>query len=240
MMAGHETSANTLTYAITLLACRPDLQKAMQSDIDLILGNRSPDQWSFELDFPRLLNGYVGAVMNETLRLYTVLPFLPKTTRGVRQLLTLGGLEYSVPPDTLILMNTSAAHRNPKYWPAVVPNSSDGPPYPVSSFNPEQWLQTESKHEGNFNPVPGSYVPFSDGPRACMGKQFAQVQFCATMASIFREHTVQLHFDLGPDTSSNNSLKNAQRELSDGVGFLMSLKMDGNVPLKFVKRSEVR
>lgn len=248
IMAGYETSANTLTYAMTLLACRPNLQKAMQSDIDQILGNRPSSQWSFESDFPKLLDGYVGAVMNETLRLYSVLPFLPKTTRETPQPLNLNGRDYTVPANTLVLMNTSATHRNPKYWPSAVPKAGDGPPYPVSSFDPARWLSSESNRDKgtrSFTPTPGSYIPFADGPRACMGKHFAQAQFCAVVAAIFKDYGIELRVDdsttagEGATRSSwEKAKRNAEKELSDGVGFMMSLKMNGKVPLQLVKRGE--
>jgi len=242
IMAGYETSANTLTYAIALLACRPDLQKAMQADLDRILGDRPPSNWSFEADFPKILDGYVGAVMNETLRLYSVLPFFPKTTRETPKLFTFEGRDYTVPADTLILMNTSATHRNPKHWPSAVPTAGDGPPYPVSSFDPSRWLDRD-RGASVFSPTPGSYVPFSDGPRACMGKRFAQAQFCAMMATIFKDHSVELAVDesQAAGKAASQSLwetarRKAERELSTGVGFLMSLKMKGKVPVRLVKR----
>lgn len=243
-MAGYETSANTLTYAIALLACRPDLQKAMQADLDCILEERPSSNWSYETDFPKVLDGYVGAVMNETLRLYSVLPFLPKTTRETPKSFTSNGRDYIVPANTLILMNTSATHRNPNYWPAVSRTTEDGPPYPVSSFDPFRWLR---KDQGNsaFSPVPGSYIPFSDGPRACMGKRFAQAQFCAVMATIFKNYSVELAVG---DTQENKNgfskllwekvRRDAEQELSTGVGFLMSLKMKGKIPLRLVKRGD--
>ncbi|KAL9100072.1 MAG: hypothetical protein Q9163_004513 [Psora crenata] len=245
IMAGYETSANTLTYAIALLACRPDLQKAMQADLDVTLGERPSSNWSYEVDFPKLLDGYVGAVMDETLRLYSVLPFFPKTTRETPQSFTSNGRDYTVPPDTLILINTSAAHRNPKYWPAVVPTVGDGPPYPVSSFNPSRWLN-QDKDSPAFSPTPGSYVPFSDGPRACMGKRFAQAQFCAVLATIFKEYSVELAVDdkqAADGRRVSKSLwektkRSAEKELSTGVGFLMSLKMTGKIPLRLVKRGQ--
>ncbi len=166
-MAGYETSANTLTYAIILLACRPQLQKAMQSDIDKIFGDCPCSQWSFESDFPKLLDGYVRAVMNETLRLYSVLPFLPKPTQGTPKALTLNGSDYTIPADTLILMNTSAAHRNPKFWPSAEPKAADGPPYPVSSFDPARWLRGESNKENgtttsSFSPTPSKLEVLSN------------------------------------------------------------------------------
>lgn len=120
-MAGHETSANTLTYAIALLTCRPNVQKEMQADLDRNLADRPSSNWPYEAGFPKILDGYVGAVMNETLRLYTVLPFLPKTTRETPIAFTSDGRDYTVHADTLISFNTCAIHRNPKYWPAAVP-----------------------------------------------------------------------------------------------------------------------
>ncbi len=248
IMAGYETSANTLTYAIALLACRPDIQRALQADLDAIIGSHSISQWSFDGDFPRILNGYVGATMNETLRLYTVLPFFPKTTRETPRTFSMNGRDYTVPADTLILMNTSATHRNPKYWPAAIPTAKDGPPYPVSSFDPSRWL-SKDKATSAFSPMPGSYIPFSDGPRACMGKRFAQAQFCAVIAALFKDYSVELAIDdsrAAKESSSrgvrqslwDDARRKAEQELSTGVGFFMSLKMNGKIPLRLVKRGE--
>ena len=248
IMAGYETSANTLTYAITLLACRPNIQKALQADLDRILGNRPQKLWSYDADFPSILNGYVGATMNETLRLYTVLPFFPKTTRETPKTFSTNGRDYVVPADTLILMNTSAAHRNPKFWPAAIPIANDGPPYPVSSFEPSRWL-SKDKGTSSFSPLPGSFIPFSDGPRACMGKRFAQAQFCAVIAALFKDYSVELAIDESqaaggaPGKESLQALwdkarSEAEQQLSTGVGFFMSLKMNGKVPLRLVKRGE--
>ena len=193
-----------------------------------------------------MLDGYVGAVMNETLRLFGVLPFHPKTTREAPITLTLGDREYVVPPDTLILMNTSATHRNPKFWPSAVPKGRDGPPYPVASFDPRQWMQNGSVEDGNtnsFSPRPGSWIPFFEGHRACVGKRFAQAQFCAVIASIFRYYGVELvvgNGTLGGDEPQGSVWERArnvaEKELSDRVSCLMSLKMTGTIPIRFVKR----
>lgn len=249
IFAGHETSANTLTYAITLLACRPDFQKELQADLDKILENRSPSQWSSDIDFPNVLSGHVGALMNETLRLYTVLPFIPKCTESTPQSLTINDRNYTIPANTLIMINTSATHRNPKYWPATVSTAEDGPPYPVSSFNPSHWLQssqTRGAQETPFTPQPGSYIPFADGPRACIGKRFAQAQFCAVIATIFKDYSIELAVDSsGPSPNQiegrsrwESARRRAEQKLSTGVGFLASLKMKEMVPLRLVKRGE--
>ncbi|KAL8994188.1 MAG: hypothetical protein Q9188_007139 [Gyalolechia gomerana] len=239
IMAGYETSANTLTYAMILLACHPVIQRHLQADLDRILGDRPSSSWSYESDFPKILEGYAGAVINETLRLYTVLPFLPKSTKSKAQIFTSVGREYIVPPDTLILMNTSATHRNPKYWPVVKPKGNDGPPYPVSSFDPARWLG-KGNNGSPYTPVVGSFMPFSDGPRACMGKRFAQAQLCAVLATVFKNHSIELA--VKNDKRSYNerwqeARERADKELSTNVGFLMSLKMRGQVPLRVVSRS---
>ncbi|KAI4199735.1 MAG: hypothetical protein LQ348_001825 [Seirophora lacunosa] len=240
IMAGYETSANTLLYAITLLACRPDFQRHLQADLDRILGDRPSSTWSYEHDFPKLLDGYVGAVINETLRLYTVLPFLPKSTKEKAQVFTSGGREYIVPPDTLILMDTSAVHRNPKHWPEVVPRGEDGPPFPVSSFDPARWLRN-SDDGSAYNPVAGSYIPFSDGPRVCMGKRFAQAQLCAVLATVYKHHSIEVAVkddERRYQERWQEAREMADKELSTNVGFLMSLKMKGKVPLQLVPRKK--
>lgn len=251
IIAGHETSANTLTYAIILLACRPDFQRDLQADLDKIFGSRSQREWSYKRDFTKLLDGYVGAVMNETLRLYTVIPFIPKTTEAIPQTLNLGNKTYLVPENTLCLINTSATHRHPKYWPEANPTATDGPPYPVSSFDPSHWLKPRANKDTEndcFRPEPGSYIPFAEGPRACLGKRFAQVQFCSMIATIFKDYSVELavnnngkHETLAERSGLwERARRDAERELSTGVGFLLSLKMTGKVPLRLVRRGEAR
>lgn len=239
LMAGYETSANTLTFAMTLLACRPDLQRHLQADLDRILGDRPTNNWSYQADFPQLLDGYLGAVLCETLRLYSILPFVPKTTKEKPQPFSSNGREYIVPADTLILMDTSAAHRNPKYWPEAVSRGNDGLPFPVSSFDPARWL-TKRNSVSAFSPVAGSFIPFSDGPRTCMGKRFAQAEICAVMAALYKNYSIELAVkDDERDYQERwqEARQEAEKGLSTGVGFLMSLKMTRDVPLRLVRRS---
>ena len=78
MFAGHEANANTLHFIILLLACYPNHQAAVQADIDRIMGTVPQEQWSLDAYYPLLYHSHVGAVINETSRLFTVLPYLPK------------------------------------------------------------------------------------------------------------------------------------------------------------------
>ncbi|KAF2704108.1 cytochrome P450 [Pleomassaria siparia CBS 279.74] len=224
ILAGHETSANTMTFALSLLACRPNFQKALQAGIDNIVGGRDPATWMYPQDYTKIMDGHIGALMNETLRLYTVLPFLPKTNEKA-QTISVDGVKHVIAPNTLAMINTSATHRHPKHWPLPLNRSYDSPPYPVSSFQPERWL---SEHR----PVPGAFIPFAEGFRSCMGSRFARIEFCAAIATICKNYTVELE-----DGTGQAALAKAEAQLSSGVGFEMGLKLKEPVALKFVRRS---
>lgn len=129
MFAGHEANANTLTLAIFLLACYPEIQLSLQAEIDAILKSRSVSQSSYQRDFPILRESLVGAVINETLRLFTILPYIPKKTPRNPQTISVGNQVHVLPANTLILISTSATHRHPKYWPEPQnPLGGESPP----------------------------------------------------------------------------------------------------------------
>ncbi|KAF2462884.1 cytochrome P450 [Lindgomyces ingoldianus] len=233
ILAGHETSANTMTFAIALLAYRPRFQAALHADLDSILGEGDPTTWSYSHHYPKLINGHVGALMKETLRLYTVLPFFPKTNEHF-QTLSVQGESVAIHPKTLIMVNTSATHRNPKYWPTAREHSKSEPPHPLSSFNPERWLQrfgeVGGETESNFKP--GSYIPFAEGFRSCMGSRFASIEFCAAIARIFSQYRVEFEGGTSPE-----ALRKAEQQLSSGVGFELGLKLKDPLVVRFVKRN---
>ena len=247
MFAGHEASANTINFLILLLACHPRIQLSLQMDIDRILGDCPNDQWSYETYFPSLMESLVGAVINETLRLYTVLPFILKATVEDPQPVVVNGRVHLVPPNTLILMNTSATHRNPKHWPKPQGCLPETKPYPVAAFNPRNWLERKGKDTGNLLlSKTGSFIPFSAGSRGCLGNRFSLVELCAIVMRIFWKLSVELAVEGLMPASSREEKKarwektrtRSEFEMSSGVNFKMSLRMEGNVPVNFVKRGE--
>jgi cytochrome P450 len=263
ILGGYHTSANTLHFIFILLAIYPGVQRVLQASLDALLGSRPPSTWSHESDFPILLDGPLGAVIAETVRLFGVLPFIPKST-GPRQpqLLKIGNEEYTIPANTLLLINTSAVHRNPKHWPVIEPKAEEEPPYPVSSWNPWRWLSDESdttiasgedaqlgcantkregpkRDRGLFRPSPGTYITFSEGARQCIGKRFAQVELCAVLARVLKEGSVELVVKKEEGEKAwALARERAVKELSRGVGFKMALELFGKVELAFVKRGE--
>ncbi|KAJ5938242.1 hypothetical protein N7454_004584 [Penicillium verhagenii] len=259
MFAGHEANANTLTFIILLLACHPATQRAMQADMDRIVGDTSPSEWSYEAHYKPLMNSLVGAVINEALRLFTVLPVLPKYVppSGPPIPITVQGQTHPLPPATIAFVNTSATHRHPRYWPRrkeSATNAVQDPrkrPFGMSDFDPERWInyinedQTGSPNEDGFlNPYPGTFVPFSEGSRGCLGYRFALVEVCAVVVSLFKDSSVRLltrdeedGSRAGVADSWEAARERAELALSEGVTFDMSLRITRNVPVRFEARA---
>jgi cytochrome P450 len=206
LFAGHETTANSIHYSIVYLAINLAKQRHLQADIDSIVGNKPISEWSYYDDMPRLYNSMPGAVIHEELRLIPAILNVPKGTHG-DQVVTLDGKQLMIPDKTFVHLNIVGTHRNPRYWPES-PNE----------FMPERWLPSEKTTgkeqvvekeingaEGTdkasfetsgsaslYKPVKGSYIPFSDGARACPGKRFAQVEGTAVLSAMFHKYSVEL------------------------------------------------
>ena len=70
-------------------------------------------------------------------------------------------------------------------------------------------------------------IPFSEGPRAYLGRRFAQIEICVVLARIFCEYTVELVLDSDGPKSWEDTRINAIRELSGRIGFVMGIENDG-------------
>lgn len=118
-------------------------------------------------------------------------------------------------------------------------------------FDPKRWdkQNTESflaKNAGEgltgpgleygtiHKPVRGSYIPFSDGFRACVGKKFAQVEFVVAVAIIFREYRVMLTKSSERETE-DDMRRRAEKVLGESTSFI-TLSMRDGIPLLFQKR----
>ena len=254
----YHTSANTLEIILILLACHPRIQKTLQAELDEIFGEWTVSTWSHTSDFPKLLNGYTGVVLNETLRLYGVLPFIPRATENIPLQLPLKSGTYTVPANCLVLISTNAVHRHPKHWPHETEASASETADTNLDFRPERWLDRHGQHQashydsnngaklgpGILNRQPGTYIPFSVGPRSCIGKRFAQVEICAVLAAVMKDYTVEL-VDDDVDSMTDRTRKGAAwerkrqctlTELSAGMGFKLALELTTRFEVVFVKR----
>ena len=163
ILAGHETAANSIHFALLYLALHTRSQRKLQADLDSIFGGRPTSEWDYERDLPGLFGGMTGAVLNEELRLVPPVVNIPKSTYKVPdQKLTVEGRLCTVPKDTYMSLCTAAVQRHPKYWPHGPPSNPGGHPvHPVANldndleeFRPERWILDEGKHEANGTSTP--------------------------------------------------------------------------------------
>ena len=122
----------------------------------------------------------------ESLRLYGPVTGIPKYTNASTLSLKVDGQIHKIPPDTVLTINTSALHTLPQHW-----------GYDSLDWRPTRWIEKAPSSKGGleaetiFEPVPGSYLPWSAGPRVCPGRKFSQVEFVAVLATLLREHKVR-------------------------------------------------
>lgn len=214
LFAGHETSANIAHLSLLFFAIELEKQGHLQKDIDEIVGSRTSDHWSYETDLGRLWNSWVGASINETLRLMPPLIDIPKIVRGAPQPLTFDGKTVEVPTSTMIHMSAVGAQRNPRYWPHS-PSKISNKNHDLDDWVPERWLSSTKKdahktthndsesddgenttsfdsNDGLLVPPKGVFIPFSEGARACPGRRFSQIEVTAVLAVIFRSYSLEL------------------------------------------------
>lgn len=181
--AGHDTTANTFTFALYFLAAHPDVQDWLADEIRSALGDREPRDWDYRTDFPRLKRCL--AVMYETMRLYTPVPGL-RWNEAHAQPVAVQGKTYVLPPHSMVAPSYGALHTDPRVW------GKDS-----LAWRPSRWIQKSSAagpgggDADEFSMPPrGAFIGWSEGVRDCVGRKFSQVEFVATMAVLFRHWRV--------------------------------------------------
>ena len=162
-LAGHETTADALTWAWYLLSQNPQAEAAFHAELDHVLAGRLP---SFE-DLPRLL--YTEGVFAEALRLYP-----PAWGIGRRALEDYSVGDFLIPARSVVLMSPYAVHRDPRWF-------SD----PLA-FRPERW-PAEDPARPKF-----AYFPFGGGARVCVGERFAWMEGTLILAAIGQRWRLRL------------------------------------------------
>jgi cytochrome P450 len=163
-LAGHETTALTLSWAWFLLSKNPAAEVRLHEELRDVLGGRAP----VIADIGRL--PYLLAVVNEVLRLYPPAYILARTSIAP---CTIGG--YDFPTGSTMIMAQWVMHRDARYF--------DDP----EAFRPERWL------DGLEDRLPaGAYFPFGDGPRRCIGQNFALMEAVLVIATIAQKFQLQL------------------------------------------------
>lgn len=195
LIAGHETTAAVLTWAVFLLAQHPDKMKKAQAEIDALVTSQGG---GITLDSLKKLE-YVRLIISESLRLYPQPPLLIRRSLKSDQLP--GGYKgfekgYQIPAGTDIFISIYNLHRSPYFW--------DKP----NEFEPERYLvKKDNNIEGwaGFDPSrsPGAlypnevvsdfaFLPFGGGPRRCVGDQFALMESTIALAMLLQKFDVEL------------------------------------------------
>ena len=248
IVAGHETTANTLQYAMINLAMHPKAQTRLQAELDKVFGSRDQSEWSYEDDLQKFLNGLPGAIMAEQLRIQSPVAGIGKLTL-TDQTLVVNGNKHVLPSGTLVYLDTTGAHMNPEAWKGA--DSID-----LGSFNPERWLKESANDTETslYQPESGAFIAFSAGARSCIGKRFAQIEFVAVIAALFRDWSLELNVDGHVSTKKVQNLAEMEEAVwnetrQDIKGILknkmtiyvtMQLEHGLNIPLKVVKRGRER
>ena len=155
-LAGHETTALTLSWVWYLMATHPDAEQRLWTELDQVLAGRTPtvDDW------PKLK--YTEWIALESMRLYP-----PAYVIGREAIAdcVIGG--YAVPRGTTMMLPQWVVQRDPRFF--------DEP----DRFRPERWGEERIKTLPKF-----AYFPFGGGPRVCIGQQFAMMEMVLILATI--------------------------------------------------------
>lgn len=162
-VAGHETTANALTWALYLLAEHPNVHKKATMVVDGTIGSRPAT-----MEDLRALE-YIKMIVQESMRLYP-----PAWVFGRFTIEPVAVRDYTLAPGSAVVVSPYVLHRSPRYW----NNPSD--------FVPERF----ETHEDTLK---AGYVPFGGGPRVCIGNSFAMMEMTLVLATLlqhFRFETV--------------------------------------------------
>jgi cytochrome P450 len=160
ILAGHETSAAALSWALVELARHPRVMAKVRDEIDGALAGRTPTAE----DLPQL--PYLGQVVKEVLRLY---PSLYNIGRVAKEAYEIEG--HTVRPGQNVIMCQWSVQRSRRHY--------DDP----DAFVPERWETDRARNLPKF-----AYFPFGGGPRNCIGAQFSLLEMKMILASAIRRY----------------------------------------------------
>ena len=163
-LAGHETTANALTWTWYLLSQSPEAEAALHEEVDRVLAGRLPTV----ADIPAL--AWVERVVTESMRLYP-----PAWLIGRRAIAEYAFGPYVAPPRAILIMSPFIVQRDARWY-------AD-----PERFDPARWTP---ELKGSLPPF--AYFPFGGGPRRCIGESFAWMELVLIVATIAQQWTLRL------------------------------------------------
>lgn len=178
-LAGHETSASALTWAIYLLSLYPEAQERAYQEVMNITGEGEFDALQIkQMEF-------ITNVFKETLRLYPPVGFFARESAQETQM-----RDKTIAKGSSVVVAPWLIHRNPEFW--ENPNGFD-----PDRFNDPKSIQKDT------------YLPFGMGARICIGASFAMQEAVLILATIVREFTIELKEDFVPDVVGRLTVRSA-------------------------------
>jgi cytochrome P450 len=177
-LAGHETTALTLSWSWMLLAKHPRVEEKLVAEWQRVLGGRTPTPD----DLPNL--PYTDAVLTEAMRVYPPVYLIGREATIDREL---GG--YRVPRGTTVFMSQWVSHRDPRWFPDP------------EEFRPERWEDGLAKRLPKY-----AYYPFGGGPRVCIGNTFALMEAAILLAAVGQRYRFTLTPDAVIDVNPQITL----------------------------------
>ena len=178
-MAGHETTAQTLSWMLYQLALNKDVNIKVREEGIEVIGNRLPD---YE-DISKLK--YTRQVVHETLRCYPAFYALARKALGNDNLLGI-----HIGPGTNVLLNLYGLHRHPAFW-----------------KNPDRFDPTHFDPEVDAKRQPYVFLPFGGGPRLCLGSNFAMMVMQVVISRMASQFSFDVPDGFIPEIEPNISLR---------------------------------
>jgi len=163
LLAGHDTTALTLTYTWFLLSEHPEAKRRVQEEIDEVVGEERPG-----MDHVRELE-YLEWVIQEAMRLY---PPVYVMFREPTEDVTLSG--YPIEQGMTLMLSQWGVHRSERFY--------DDP----ETFDPDRWKPERAKERPRF-----AYFPFGGGPRHCIGKHLAMLEAQLIVATTAQQYELE-------------------------------------------------
>lgn len=163
LVAGHETTATSMAFALHLLACHPEAQKRAHEEADRLPSGRAPSAADLD-ELP-----YLTRVLKEAMRLYPAAPVVGR--RSVEAAEVDGHL---IPAGADVLVLPWVTHRHPDLW--------DEP----ERFDPDRFTPEREAARHRY-----AWFPFGGGPRACIGQHFSMLESVLALAALLRSYELE-------------------------------------------------
>ncbi|XP_034948968.1 cytochrome P450 4g15 [Chelonus insularis] len=167
MFEGHDTTAAGSSFFLSMMGCHPDIQEKVIQELDEIFGDSDrPVTFQDTLEMK-----YLERCLMETLRLYPPVPIIARQINTDLKLVT---GDYVIPAGCTVVIGTFKMHRQPHIYPNP------------DTFNPDNFLPEKTANRHYY-----AFIPFSAGPRSCVGRKYAMLKLKILLATILRNYRVR-------------------------------------------------